>query len=161
MTYLLEHPLARAQLLRDAKGRPTRRARPADCTVVHTAEGVLDGIAPDIGAEATADCIRRRAAPAPTRISSTATKPCSWCPTRARRIRTGTAEESDWARLSPRAATRSCGQGARAFARQQQWLRARGYPTTPLRRLSRTRPSRAWRASSATRPGRRLADPHP
>jgi hypothetical protein len=141
--WLREHPPARSQY------RVGRRARPTGCTVVHTAEGVLDTVGPDTGAEATADFIRRRDTPGSyhdlvdsdsaiwlVRYGDEAyqdgTGSNPWALSISFALKT-----TDWARLTPERRDAFLRQGAIAFRRQQAWLRAHGHPTTPLRRISK------------------------
>jgi hypothetical protein len=44
---------------------------------------------------------------------------------------------TDWAQMGDGQRKRTLRAGARCFARQQAWLKAHGYPPTPLRRLTR------------------------
>lgn len=149
LTYLLEHPPARVQFRRDAKGRPTRRTRPTGCTIVHTAENMLATIDPDIGAEATADFIRRCAEPGSFHDLVDIDSALQLLPYEAEAYQDGTGsnrwamsinfrvEEQRLGPAVPPAPRRVLRQGAGRSPPQQQWFRGRGYPTTPLRRISR------------------------
>lgn len=44
---------------------------------------------------------------------------------------------TDWSGMSREVRARTLRAGARCFARQQAWLRSKGYPTTPLRLVSK------------------------
>lgn len=49
---------------------------------------------------------------------------------------------TDWPRLTPEQRQRTLRAGARCFARQQAWLKAHGYPTTPLRMVTKAESDR-------------------
>lgn len=44
---------------------------------------------------------------------------------------------TDWASMTPETRRRTLRAGAHCFARQQAWLRSKGYPATPLRYITR------------------------
>jgi hypothetical protein len=44
---------------------------------------------------------------------------------------------TDWSKMTPQVRKRTLRAGARCFARGQGWLKAHGYPTTPLRRITK------------------------
>jgi hypothetical protein len=141
--WLRKHPPVRSQY------RSPRRARPTGLTVLHTAEGVMDTVGPDTGAEATARFIRNRSEPgsyhdivdsdSALRLvrygdeafqDGTGSNP--WAMSISFALKT-----SDWVKLTPARRDDFLRQGAVAFRRQQAWLRANGYPTTTLRRISK------------------------
>lgn len=143
MTYLQDNPPARAQY------RSQRRARPTGCTVVHTAESVLDSVGPDTGAENVAGFIRRRTDAGSYHDLVDSDSAIQLVPYGAEAYHDGTGSNpwalslsfalraADWPRLSPAKRDAFLRQGAVAFRRQQSWLRAKGYPVTPLRRITR------------------------
>jgi hypothetical protein len=129
--------------------RSPRRARPTGLVCVHTAESVLDAVGPDTGAENVAEWMTRRTgygsyhdlADSDSVIhlvaygdeafhDGTGSNPWSLSISFALRA-------SDWPKLSAEKRRAFLRQGAIAFARQQAWLKAHGYPLTPLRRVTR------------------------
>lgn len=141
--WLRENPPARSQY------RSPRRARPTGLTVVHTAEGVLDTIGPDTGAENTARFIRDRSEPGSYHdlVDSDSALYLVRYGDEAYQDGTGSnpfalsisfaLKTSDWRRLTPARRDAFLEQGAVAFRRQQQWLAAHRHPLTPLVRVSR------------------------
>lgn len=167
--YLRTHPQALHQF------RSPRRDRPTGLVCIHTAESILDTIGPDTGAENVADWMTRRTnygsyhdlvdADSALQLveygdeafhDGTGSNPYSLSISFALRA-------SDWPRLSPAKRRAFLQQGAVAFARQQAWLRAHGYPTTPLRRVTRAQSSAgaAGFISHAERDPARRTDPGP
>lgn len=142
MTYLQDNPPARAQY------RAKRRARPTGCTVVHTAESVLDSVGPDTGAENVAGFIRRRTDAGSYHDLVDSDSNIQLVPYGAEAYQDGTGSNpwalsisfalsaKDWPKLSVERRDAFLRQGAVAFRRQQAWLRAKGYPMTPLRRIT-------------------------
>jgi hypothetical protein len=141
--YLREHKPARSQF------RSPRRSRPTGLTVVHTAESVMDTVGPDTGAENVAEFIRRRSEPGSyhdlvdsdsdvqlVRYSDEAFQDGTGSNRYALSI-SFALKAADWPRLSLAKRDAFLEQAAVAFHRQQAWLRAHGYPVTPLRRISR------------------------
>lgn len=164
---LVQRPPARSQF------RSPRRARPTGCTVVHTAESALDLIGADTGAEGVSNFIRTRTTPGSyhdivdsdsvvhlVRYGDEAfqdgTGSNPWALSLSFALRA-----ADWPSLSPQRRDAFLRQGAEAFRRQQGWLASRGYPLTPLRRISKAQ-SNAGRAGFIAHgerdPGRR-SDP--
>lgn len=143
MAYLVDHPPRRSQF------RAKRRTRPTGATVVHTAEGVLDTVGPDTGAENVAGFIRRRADPGSYHDLVDSDSAIQLVPYGAEAFQDGTGSNpwamslsfalkaADWPRLTAERRDAFLRQGVVAVVRQQRWLRANGYPTTPLRRISK------------------------
>lgn len=141
--YLVTNKPARSQF------REGRRATPTGCTVLHTAESVLDTVGPDTGAENVAAFIARRSEPGSYHDlvdSDTALQLVRYADeayhdgTGSNRFALSISwalRTSDWAKLTPERRAAFLGQGARAFARQQAWLAANRYPLTPLRRITK------------------------
>lgn len=141
--YLRDHPPARSQY------RSPRRAKPTGLVVVHTAESVMDTVGPDTGAENVAAFIQRRtnAGSYHDLVDSDSAIQLVEYGDEAYQDGTGSnpyalsisfaLSAADWPRLSTARRDAFLAQGARAFARQQAWLRAHGYPTTSLRRVTR------------------------
>jgi hypothetical protein len=141
--YLTTHPPVRDQWY-------TRRNRPlTGCTVLHTAEGVLDTIGPDTGAENTAEFIRRRTSPGSYHDlcdSDSAlqlveyvhgayhdgTGSNNWALSISWALRT-----TDWRTMTPARRAAFLARGAQAFVRQQAYRRSIGAPLTELRRISK------------------------
>lgn len=143
MVYLRQHKPARSQF------RSPRRSRPTGLTVVHTAESALDAIGADTGAEAVASFIAGRSTPGSYHdiVDTDSVVQLVEYSDEAYQDGTGSnpyalsisfaCRAADWPRMSPARRAAFLEQGARAFARQQAWLSAKGYPLTPLRRISR------------------------
>lgn len=165
--YLRRHQPRRSQF------RSPRRQKPSGVTVLHTAENVMDSVGPDTGAEAVAKFILNRDSPGSyhdlvdsdsglylVRYSDEAFQDGTGSNPHALSI-SFALRTSDWRRLTPAKRTAFLRQGAQAFARQQAWLKANDYPTTPLKRITRAQ-SAAGIAGIVTHadrdPGRR-SDP--
>lgn len=145
--YLLDHPPVRSQFASRGKVRPT------GLTVMHTAESVLDTIGPDTGAENVAAFIQRRTTPGSYHDLADSDTVVQLVRYEDQAYQDGTGSNpyalsisfalrtSDWSTLSREKRRAFLRQGAVAFARQQRWLRAKGYPTTPLRWVSREQSS--------------------
>jgi hypothetical protein len=127
-----------------------RRNRPlTGCTVLHTAESVMDTVGPDTGAEAVAEFIRTRT------TAGSYHDLCdgdSWVPLigwdhGAFHDGTGSnnwalsiswaCRTTDWRRMTPERRRGFLRQGARAFAAQQAYRRSVGAPLTELRRITK------------------------
>lgn len=141
--YLRDNPPVRSQY------RSPRRARPSGLVVVHTAESILDTVGPDTGAENVAAFIQSRTTPGSYHdlVDSDSALQLVGYGDEAYQDGTGSNPHAlsisfalaaaDWPRLSAPRRDAFLEQGAQAFARQQAWLRAKGHPLTPLRRVSR------------------------
>ncbi|MGL5911823.1 MAG: N-acetylmuramoyl-L-alanine amidase, partial [Phycicoccus sp.] len=117
--------------------------------MVHTAESVLDTLGPDTGAENVAAFIQRRTTPGSYHDLVDSDSALQLVPYEMGAYQDGTGSNSyamsisfalrttDWRTLTPERRRAFLRQAAAAFARQQAWLRARGYPATPLRWLTR------------------------
>lgn len=165
--YLLDNPPARDQY------RSPRRKRPTGLTVIHTAESVMDSLGPDTGAEDVAAFIRRRsdAGSYHDLVDSDSVIQLVRYEDEAYQDGTGSnpfalsisfaLKTTDWVKLSPEKRAAFLRQGAVAFARQQAWLRANGYPTTPLRRITKAQSDagEAGFISHAERDPARRTDP--
>lgn len=133
----------------------TTRNRPlTGCTVLHTAESVMDTVGPDTGAENVADFIRRRTTPGSYHdlVDSD-----SWIPLvdlKHGAFHDGTGSNnwalslsfacatSDWRRMTPEKRRGFLHQGARAFANQQLYRRAIKAPLTRLRLITKAQSDR-------------------
>lgn len=141
--YLTDHPPVRDQWY-------AKRNRPlTGCTVLHTAEGVMDTVGPDTGAEAIAEFIRTRTTPGSyhdlvdsdswirlVELGHAAyhdgTGSNNWALSISFACRT-----SDWRRMTPERRAGFLRQGARAFVAQQAYRRAIGAPLTELRLITK------------------------
>lgn len=162
--YLVAHRPARAQY------RRPRRARPTGLTVVHTAESVMDSVGSDTGAENVAAFIRGRSDPGSYHDLVDSDSIIQLVPYESEAYQDGTGSNpyalsisfalraADWPRLSAAKRAGFLEQGAIAFARQQAWLAAHDYPTTPLRRVTKAESDRGMAgfiAHGTRDPGRR------
>lgn len=141
--YLVAHRPKRTQF------NHPRRAKPTGLTVIHTAESILDTVGPDTGAESVAAFMVRRADPGSYHDIVDADSALQLVRYGDAAFQDGTGSNqvalsisfalraSDWSRLTPHKRAAFLAQGAKAFARQQAWLRANGRPLTPLRRITR------------------------
>lgn len=164
--YLIDNPPARSQFA-------PRGVRPTGLTVVHTAESVLDTVGPDTGAEAVAAFIARRTTPGSYHDLVDSDTALSLVRYEDQAYQDGTGSNpyalsisfalrtTDWRTLSAERRRAFLRQAAVAFQRQQAWLRAKGYPTTPIRRITRDESSRgvAGFISHAERDPARRTDP--
>lgn len=132
-----------------------KRNRPlTGCTVLHTAESVMDNLGPDTGAEAVAEFIRTRTTPGSYHDlcdSDTAielvdynrgayhdgTGSNNWALSISWACRT-----TDWAKMTPQKRRAFLRQGAIAFARQQGYRRLIGAPLTELRLITKAQSDR-------------------
>lgn len=140
--YLLDHPPARDQWR-------SRTRRPTGLTVIHTAENVTDKVGPDTGAEAVAGFIRGRSTPGCYHDLADSDSRLQLAPYEVACYHDGTGSNpfslsisfalaaGDWSRLPGVKADAFLRNGAQAFAQQQAWLKRMGYPTTPIRRVSK------------------------
>lgn len=141
--YLIDHPPAVRQWY-DERKRPL-----TGCTVLHTAEGVLDTVGPDTGAENTADFIRRRTTAGSYHDLVDSDTWVPLIPYRHGAFHDGTGSNnwalsisfacrtSDWRAMTGQKRDAFLRQGARAFAAQQAWRKANGYPLTELRLITK------------------------
>lgn len=153
--YLIDHPPRVSQYGARSSWTP---GRPTGLTVVHTAESVLDLIAPDTSAEGVAEFIRTRTTYGSYHDLADSDSVLQLVPYEYGAYQDGTGSNgmalsisfalaaADWPRLTREQQGRYLRNGARAFARQQAWLAAHGYPLTPLRRITRAQ-------SAAGQPG--------
>jgi hypothetical protein len=141
--YLTDHPPVRRQWYEN-------RSRPlTGCTMLHTAENMLDEMGADTGAEAVADFIRRRdtAGSYHDLVDSDSwihlvewwhgafhdgTGSNNWALSLSFACRT-----SDWRRMSATQRRGFLRNGARAFAAQQAYRRSIGAPLTELRYITK------------------------
>lgn len=132
-----------------------KRNRPlTGCTVLHTAESVMDSVGPDTGAEAVAEFIRTRTTPGSYHdlVDSD-----SWIPLvdlRHGAFHDGTGSNNwalslsfacrttDWRTMSAEKRRGFLRQGARAFLAQQAYRRSIGAPLTELRLISKAQSDR-------------------
>lgn len=162
--YLRTHKPARSQF------RSPRRQRPTGLVVLHTAESVMDAVGPDTGAEAVAAFIRRRTDPGSYHDIADSDSNLLLVGYGDEAYQDGTGSNpfalsisfalkaADWSRLSSVKRAAFLHQGAVAFARQQKWLAAHGYPLTPLRRVTKAQSDRGeagFIAHGTRDPGRR------
>lgn len=146
--YLVMYPPVRSQFRRG------RRKDPSGVTVLHTAESVTDLAGPDTGAESVARFIRDRTTPGSYHDLVDRDSALQLVPYSAEAYQDGTGTNphamsiswaiscADWPTLERSHVVDLMRQGAVAFARQQAWLQANGWPTTPLRRISREQSDR-------------------
>lgn len=128
----------------------TRRLPLTGCTVLHTAESIMDAIGPDTGAEAVAKFIQGRTTAGSYHdlVDSD-----SWIPLvdlRHGAFHDGTGSNnwalslsfacrtSDWRAMTPEKRRGFLHQGARAFVNQQLYRQATGAPLTRLRLISKS-----------------------
>ena len=141
--YLIDNP-PRVQQWYRQRNRPL-----TGCTVLHTAESVLDSVGSDTGAEAVAKFIQGRdtagsyhdlvdsdswvhMVPYEHGAFHDGTGSNNWALSLSFACRT-----SDWRAMSPEKRAGFLRQGAKAFASQQRWRRANGLPVTALRLISK------------------------
>lgn len=144
--YLIDRKPARDQF---AARTTWAKSKLTGLTVLHTAEGVMDTVGPDTGAEATAEFIRTRKDPGSYHdlVDSDSWLPLVPYHLGAYQDGTGSngfalsisfaCKTTDWARMSPAKRRGFLHQGARAFANQQLYLRSVGAPLTRLRLISK------------------------
>lgn len=147
--WLRENPPRRSQF------RVGRRApKYTGCTVVHTAESIMDTIGEDTGTLAVARFIRDRTAPGSYHDLADSDSNLKLVRYADEAYQDGTGSNpfamsisfccktSDWVKMSAEKRAGFLRQGALAFARQQEFLRRNGLPTTPLRRISKAESDR-------------------
>lgn len=146
--YLVMYPPTRSQFRRG------RRKDPSGVTVLHTAESITDLAGPDTGAESVARFIRNRTTPGSYHDLVDRDSALQLVPYSAEAFQDATGTNShalsiswaiscaDWPTLPREHVLGLVLQGAVAFARQQAWLQSNGYPTTPLRRITRAQSDR-------------------
>ena len=144
--YLIDHPGTLTQYSRRTSWSPSR---PTGLTVLHTAESVMDTVGPDTGAESVAEFIRTRSTPGSYHDLCDSDSVINLVPYEFGAWQDGTGSNgcalsisfacrtTDWRVMSAEKRRGFLMNGARAFARQQAWLRANGYPVTPLRIISK------------------------
>jgi hypothetical protein len=131
------------------------RSRPlTGCTVLHTAESVMDTVGPDTGAEAVAEFIRTRSTPGSYHDLCDSDSAINLVDYRHGAYHDGTGSNNwalsisfvcrtvDWDRMSPERRHGFLRSGARAFARQQAYRRRIGAPLTLLRRINKAQSDR-------------------
>lgn len=165
--YLRDNPPTRSQY------RSPRRKEPTGLTCIHTAESIMDTVGPDTGAENVAKFIQRRDTPGSYHDLGDSDSNIQLVDYGDEAYQDGTGSNpyamsisfacraADWPKMSTERREAFLRQGALAFARQQAWLTANGYPTTPLRRVTKAQSDKgeAGFISHADRdPGRR-SDP--
>lgn len=149
--WLEDHPPRRDQFRIGRRlDRSPLKGRCTGLTVLHTAESVMDTVGPDTGSENVARFIAGRLEPgsyhhlvdSDSRINLVAleneayqdgTGSNPWALSIAFACKT-----TDWPRMSAVRRRAFLWQGALAFLDQQRWLRARGFPTTDLRLLTKS-----------------------
>lgn len=127
-----------------------RRNRPlTGCTVLHSAESIMDTVGPDTGAENVAEFIRTRTSPGSYHdlVDSDSalhlveyvhgayhdgTGSNNWALSISWALRT-----TDWRAMTPERRRAFLRQGARAFIRQQEYRRSIGAPLTERRRITK------------------------
>lgn len=146
--YLVRNPPVRSQF------RRSRRADPSGVTCLHTAESITDLAGPDTGAEAVAHFIRTRTTPGSYHDLVDRDSALQLVPYSAEAYHDATGSNphalslswairaQDWPTLPREHVHGLLMQGAVAFARQQAWLQSNGWPTTPLRRITRAQSDR-------------------
>lgn len=143
MAYLIDHPPVRDQF----RSRGTKK--PTGCTVIHTAESILDTVGPDTGAEGVARFIQSRTTAGSYHDIADSDSAIHLVPYHLAAYQDGTGSNpwamsisfalaaADWPKLGAARRDAFLGQAAIAFRRQQVWLQSKGYPTTPLRRITK------------------------
>jgi hypothetical protein len=164
MAWLDDHPPVRDQWWEGRPGRVT------GCTVLHTAESIMDSVGPDTGAEAVAQFIRTRSTPGSYHDLCDSDSALQLVDYRHGAYQDGTGSNpwalsiswacrtSDWRAMTPQKRAAFLAQGARAFVRQQAWKKMRGYPLTELRRITKAQSDAGWSgfiAHGDRDPGRR------
>lgn len=149
--YLIDNPPAISQFSPRTNWSPSR---PTGLTVLHTAEGVMDTVGPDTGAEAVANFIRTRTTYGSYHDLVDSDSIINLVPYNLGAYQDGTGSNgcalsisfacstTDWNRMSPERRRAFLMNGARAFVRQQAWLKSNGYPMTPLRMISKAESDR-------------------
>mgnify|MGYP006202441935 CR=1 FL=1 len=127
----------------------SRRARPTGLIVIHTAESVMDSLGPDTGAEGVARFIRDRTNPGSYHDLADSDSLINLVDYENEAYQDGTGSNpyalsisfacrtTDWRKMSAARRAAFLAQGAKAFVRQQAWLKSKGYPATPLHRVSK------------------------
>lgn len=141
--WLRKNPPRRSQY------RSPRRARLTGLVVVHTAENVMDTVDVDTGAENVANFIRNRDTPGSYHdlVDSDSNIKLVRYSDEAYQDGTGSnpyalsisfaCRTSNWKEMDSARRAAFLGQGARAFARQQKFLKDNGFPLTSLRRVNK------------------------
>lgn len=141
--YLIDYPPIRQQFY------ATRNRPLTGCTVLHTAESVMDTVGPDTGAEAVAEFIRTRSTPGSYHDLADSDSYVTVVPYESAAFHDGTGSNNwalsisfacrttDWRQMTPQRRAGFLRQGARAFAAQQAWRKARGHPLTELRYITK------------------------
>lgn len=141
--YLIDHPPATRQF------RSPRRAQVTGLIVVHTAEGVMDTVGPDTGAENVADFIRRRADYGSYHTLVDSDSRVRLVAFNAEAYGDGTGSNlfaihisfacktSDWARMSAERRDAFLRQGAKAAAEASNYVKQQRGFHVPARRVSR------------------------
>lgn len=144
--YLIDHPGVLTQYSRRTKWSPSV---PTGLTVLHTAESVMDTVGPDTGAEVVAEFIRSRSTPGSYHDLVDSDSVVHVVPYELGAWQDGTGSNgcalsisfacctTDWRTMGAVKRRAFLLNGARAFAQQQAWLKANGYPQTPLRLLTK------------------------
>ncbi|TYP82080.1 hypothetical protein [Blastococcus xanthinilyticus] len=119
------------------------------CTVLHTAESIMDSVGPDTGAENVANFIRTRTTAGSYHDLVDSDSAIHLVEYHHGAYHDGTGSNNwalsisfacattDWARMSPAKRRAFLRQGAIAFKRQQDYRRSVGAPLTELRRITK------------------------
>lgn len=146
--YLIDHP-PKVQQWYVKRNKPL-----TGCTVLHTAESVMDTVGPDTGAESVASFIQNRTTAGSYHDLVDSDSWLRLIPLEHGAFHDGTGSNnwalsisfacstSDWRRMTPAKRAAFLSNGARAFADQQAWRRAHGYPLTELRLISKAQSDR-------------------
>lgn len=149
--YLIENPGVLTQYSSRSSWSPSR---PTGLTVLHTSENVMDSVGPDTGTEVLAAYIRSRSTPGSYHSIADSDSNLDLVPFDKGAWQDGTGSNGmalsisfvcrtvDWDRMTPGKRRGFLRQGAQCFVRQQAWLKANGYPTTPLRLVSKAESDR-------------------
>jgi hypothetical protein len=141
--YLIDHPPVRQQFYK------TRSRALTGCTVLHTAESVMDSVGPDTGAENVAEFIRTRSTPGSYHDLVDSDSVVTLVPYESGAFHDGTGSNnwalsisfacatSDWRRMTPQKRKAFLRNGALAFKRQQDYRRSIGAPLTELRHITK------------------------
>lgn len=146
--YLEDNKPARSQF------RVGRRAKPTGLFVIHTAEGVMDTVGPDTGAEGVARFIRDRDTPGSYHrlVDSDSIVPLVRLSNEAYGDGTGSnpyaihvsfaCKTSDWAKMTPAKRAAFLRNGAKAVVEGMTWLkREHGITSVPLKRVTKAQSS--------------------
>jgi hypothetical protein len=144
--YLIDHPGVLRQYSARTSWNPSR---PTGLIVLHTSENVMDSVGPDTGTDVLANFIRGRSTPGSYHSIADSDSNMDLVPFEFGAWQDGTGSNGfalsisfvcrtvDWDRMTPEKRKGFLRQGALCYARQQAWLKSKGYPLTPPRLVSK------------------------